>query len=442
MEFPQNLAQIYQLIRQKQSNKCNKNYRFKTLLKYFNISIPSSQVIKIAGTNGKGSVSAMIEAMAIADDKKVILFTSPHLYNITERFRINGQEIPTNILDQLAKKTTIELINFLEKEGNDMVPSFFEILTIIALKTFKLYQADLIILEAGIGGYNDIIHLIDGQISAITSIGLDHTNQLGSTLPEIAADKVGIASNNSILILGSDLPNSAKNIIIKDAVKRNIKIVQANKNNFEFESLGFRGCQINLKQDLENMSFILPLIGSFQIENFSTAKTIFKQLIVNQIISDKNSLKGVSNVYWPGRMEVITGNPTWLLDAAHNGHAIEKISQELPNLMNRQKVSLLLGLSDHNNSDEIIPYLEKLIKIMQCYIYLTSGFYRAIDPKEYVDCFNKNTSNLIVIDNYKTAINHILNIYHKQNNQIILITGSLFLVGECRKYLQELGVHS
>ncbi|ACK66807.1 FolC bifunctional protein [Rippkaea orientalis PCC 8801] len=431
MKPPQTIEQLYQILQHKKSNKQKQTYRFTTLLTLFNICIPPSQVIKIAGTNGKGSVAAMLEAMAIADNKTVVLFTSPHLYHITERFRINGQEIEPKLLNTIVQNISPKLLNIIQQKGEDMFPSFFEVLTIISLEIFKIYKGDLIILEAGIGGYNDVVHLIDGDLSAITSIGLDHTDKLGSTLSEIATDKVGIASKNSTLVLSSDIDDLAKNSILQDAKQRNIKIIQANQKNFRVELLGLKGYQITL----DSLSLILPLVGAFQINNFVTAKTIFEQLIIHNIIDNFGSLQGVSNLYWPGRMEVIGHNPTWILDGAHNLDAMEKVFTEISNLLQEQQLFILLGLSDHNNPNDIIPYIDKLIKPITHSIYLTSGFYRSIKPENYRLLLSQKLYNITIFDHYESAMNNLFNHHQNRTNQLILIIGSLFLIGGCREYL-------
>ncbi|NEP12352.1 MAG: bifunctional folylpolyglutamate synthase/dihydrofolate synthase, partial [Symploca sp. SIO2C1] len=190
--------------------------RFKTLLELLNISIPPSSVIKLAGTNGKGSVGAMLEAIFLADAQKVILFTSPHLSRVTERLRVDGVEISPDVLNDAVQQLAPKLVRIVNEYGNYLLPSFFEALTLIALEYFKSYGADIIILEAGIGGYFDIVHLVPAEVSLITNVGLDHTEDLGTTFSEIATDKAGIASPNSTLVLGSDIPESALKAILED----------------------------------------------------------------------------------------------------------------------------------------------------------------------------------------------------------------------------------
>ena len=412
-----------------------KMLRFKTLLELLNISIAPSRVVKLAGTNGKGSVAAMLEAIFLADNQKVLLFTSPHLSRITERFRVNGVEISKDVLDDAVGRIAPELVRIIKQHGSHLLPSFFEVLTLIALNHFSFSRSDIIILEAGIGGYNDVVHLVDSEVSIITSVGLDHSNELGTTLSQIATDKVGIASPNSTLVLGPDIPKSAREAILKNAKDRGISLISSRLDIFKVQSLGFQGHQVTLDLGTASNTFKLPLVGSFQLENLATVKSAVDILRSKHILNSQQSFLGVSQVCWSGRMELIDGNPAWLIDTAHNVHAIEKITTELPQLAKDKEVVILLGLSDHNNIADLAPCLNKLGETIKAPIYLTSGFYRSIEPLTYISIFQNQSSTVTNLGDYKSAINKLLSIYQNKENVLIFITGSLFLIGAFREYL-------
>ncbi|NEP15046.1 MAG: bifunctional folylpolyglutamate synthase/dihydrofolate synthase, partial [Symploca sp. SIO2C1] len=261
------------------------------------------------------------------------------------------------------------------------------------------------------------------------------SEDLGTTFSEIATDKAGIASPNSTLVLGSDIPESALKAILEDAQRRSIEIVSPRSKNFQVQSLGIQGHQVTTGSKANDNTFILPLVGSFQLENLATAKAAFDLLISKHIIDNQQSFFGVSQVRWQGRMELIPGNPNWLLDAAHNTHAIAKITADLPKLAKDKEVAILLGLSDHNDLADLAPYLNKLGEATPCSIYLTSGFYRSIEPCEYISIFKNESSKVITLGNYKSAIDKLVSIYHSKENALIFVTGSLFLVGAARDYI-------
>ena len=436
-KIPNSIEELEQwTTRSRVPGRQQKLLRFKTLLELLNISIPSSQVVKIAGTNGKGSVAAMLEAIFLADAQKVVLFTSPHLSRVTERIRVDGAEISPDVLDDAVRRLALKLVRIVNEQGNHLLPSFFEILTLIALEHFRFCGADIIILEAGIGGYNDVIHLLPGKVSLITSVGLDHTQQLGATLSEIATDKAGIASPDSTLVLGPDIPESALKAILEDAQRRSIEIVSARSEIFQVQSLGVQGHQVTLSSEMGNKTFILPLAGSFQLENLATAKAALDVLISKQIIHNQQSFFGVSQVRWFGRMELIPGNPAWLLDGAHNAHAIAKITADIVQLAQEKEVAILLGLSDHNDDlVDLEPYLKKLAEAIPGAIYLTSGFYRALEPLDYLSIFQDESLKVINLGDYQSAIDKLINIYQSKENSFIVVTGSLFLIGAAREYI-------
>jgi|GEM_PF-2746217 len=434
-KIPNNIEELEQWTTFRIPGREPKLLRFQTLLELLNLSVPPSSVVKLAGTNGKGSVAAMLEAIFLADAQKVVLFTSPHLSRVTERIRVDGVEISPDVLDNAVRRLAHQLVRIVNEQGNYLLPSFFEALTLIALDHFKFYGADMIILEAGIGGYFDIVHLVLAEVSIITNVGLDHTDSLGATVSEIATDKAGIASPNSTLVLGPDIPESALKAILKDAQHRCIKLVSARSEIFQTQSLGVKGHQVTLSGETDNHTFILPLVGSFQLENLATAKAAFDVLSSKQIVHYQQSFFGVSQVHWSGRMELIPGNPAWLLDVAHNAHAIAKVTADLPQLAKEKELAILLGLSDHNNIADLAPYLKQLAGAIQGSIYLTSGFYRALEPLGYRAIFKNESSKVINLGHYKSAIDKLVNSYQSQENALIMVTGSLFLIGPAREYI-------
>lgn len=170
---------------------------------------PLPTTVKLTGTSGKGSVAAMLEAMLIADGLRVGTFTSPHLYDVTERIRLSGKNISPQALERFETESIAFFRAVQDALGPDRQPSFFEKFLILAFQAFAHHRVDVAIIEAGKGGYFDVVSQLSGAFAAITSVGFDHIDELGSTLEAIAHDKAGIASDHAHLVLGPNIQGEA-----------------------------------------------------------------------------------------------------------------------------------------------------------------------------------------------------------------------------------------
>ena len=437
--IPRTIAQLYAWTVETGNGRSQTSPGFRQVVQALNLAMPPARVVKIAGTNGKGSVGAMLEAMALAGGLRVGLFTSPHLRRITERFRCNGTEVAATVLDDIIETLGPNLIQMVNKYGDHLALSFFAYLTIVALDLFtRVSPVDLLILEAGIGGYSDIVHLIPAETAAITSIGLDHTEQLGPTLADIAADKVGIASPQSWLILGPNLPTSALGAIQADATQRDIQIVHADPAEFVAQSLGWNGHQVSHWDGQDQRTVHLPLVGAVQLENLATATAIAQHLVAQQMLPTLDCLQGLAQTSWPGRMEYIPGPPAWVLDVAHNPPALERLTAELPPLMAGQTCVLVVGLSDHGLTANVVPALVTLSDTLNCPLYLTDGFHRSRPPDHYRSSLLQAGCTVHILGDYRRTLDILRVQYRHQSHVTIVVTGSLFLVGQCREYLLAL----
>ena len=175
--------------------------RFTKLLALNRHLLANMPIIKVAGTNGKGSVCAMLEQSLVAAGKKVGLFTSPHLVDITERFKIHGRQVSPALLESYAKALQPVLFQFVKKNGAQDIPAFFEMLILLALQIFYDKGVDIAVFEAGVGGRNDATRLLPALCSVITTVGLDHQDRLGGSLEELAAAQAGLANAGTQLIV-------------------------------------------------------------------------------------------------------------------------------------------------------------------------------------------------------------------------------------------------
>jgi dihydrofolate synthase/folylpolyglutamate synthase len=370
------LNQIFSIERKKKKFNLNKLNKF---LDKTNHPEKQLKAIHIAGTNGKGSVCAMMNSVLTEAGYKVGMFTSPHLVKINERFRINNKLISNKELAKLTKK-----VNQLQKQLKIDL-SFFETLTVIAYLYFKEKNPDYVILETGLGGRLDATNTCNPILTIITNISLEHTDVLGNTIQQIAKEKAGIIKKNIPVI--TNATKQPLKIIKQIAKKKNSKVIKA-KNHVK----------TNLK-------------GIFQLENAKIASTALKQLK----IPTKYIKKGLNKVIWPGRFDV---KQNIILDGAHNPAGIKALMKSI-----NFKPTIIFGAMQDKNIKEMAKFL-KYKKIILTKINIA----KATSPKKMKKYFKEP----ILTNNLKQAIKQA----KKYNNQI-LITGSIYLVGEACSLLRS-----
>ncbi|HOH78249.1 MAG TPA: folylpolyglutamate synthase/dihydrofolate synthase family protein [Candidatus Cloacimonadota bacterium] len=306
----------------------------------------------IAGTNGKGSVCATLEALAMAHGLSTGLNTSPHLIDYTERFRIDGQELSfQRVLD-----TFLRYEDIFEKWS----ASFFEISTAIAFAVFAEEQLDCSIIEVGLGGRLDATNLFTPDVTAITTIGLDHVKTLGGTLELIAAEKAGIIKRGVPLVLGSIEP-SPLHVIMKVAEGKGVPIYRwgldylsiAGQDNiagicfdYYYEDIGWKDLRANL-------------MGEHQAVNLATALTCFIQYaaIKGFEVSEPAVRNALMNINWRGRMQVLSIQPPIILDGAHNLHGIQALVKTLDKAFPGKKINFVISIladKDYRGMIELI----------------------------------------------------------------------------------------
>ena len=373
----------------------------KLLRKLNNPEKKISNVIHVAGTNGKGSTIAFINSIAKVYGLKVNTYISPHLINFNERIRLNGDKINNkllfNTLFEVAKKNN----------GNKI--TFFEITTVACFLIFSKFPSDLCLIETGLGGRLDATNVLPSKkISAITKIGYDHEDFLGNDLKKITLEKCGIIKKNTPVVIGYQNKKGVKDIIIKNAIKKQSKI-------------------ISLYKIPKNWK--LGLDGIHQYENATIAVTALKQYFFD--IDTKTIKKGLEKVSWDGRIQKINQGKLiskrkniTLIDGAHNLDGALVLSNHLKTLK-PQKWTLIIGMLKNKNAEGFLKILRSQIdKVFTIPINDQNLIYKASE-------FKKITTKLkIKSHNYENLENAIENV---SKNDALLITGSLYLVGEFLK---------
>jgi dihydrofolate synthase/folylpolyglutamate synthase len=316
--------------------------------------------IHIAGTNGKGSCSHLIASILQESGLKVGLYTSPHLKNYRERFRINGEMIPEDSVIDFASKTSqiIAEIN----------PTFFEVSVAMAFYWFDVSNIDIAVIEVGLGGRLDSTNIITPILSVITNIGLDHQKILGNTLEKIASEKAGIIKRNIPVVIGERIEET-EIVFINKASENNALIHFADELKVLSIEMIENLLKINISLSTGNLLVESPLAGSYQAKNILTVIRSFEVIRDELKISSKHIIDGISNVLvntqLKGRWQKIGENPLVICDTGHNAVAWEYLSKQIDGLEATEKF-LILGFSDDKDINEILSLLSGDYKVYFC----------------------------------------------------------------------------
>jgi len=376
--------------------------------------------IHIAGTNGKGSVGALLESVLMQAGLKVGFYTSPHLVSFTERFRINREAV--------SKDTAASLIR--EVKGvisQKEPPTFFEFTTAMTLLYFFREGVDIAIIEAGMGGRLDATNVIDPMVSIITSIGLDHQFFLGDTISAIAQEKGGIIKKGVDLVTAVNQP-PVVTMFESLCKKQDAPFWRVGKHaryrRLPSGLLGYYG----LHKRFKNLE--LGLKGRFQYKNAAVALLALEILKKKGIpISDEAIQRGLANPLWPGRVEEVSSHPTIILDGAHNPSAMRSLAQTIGHDFHFERLILVLGIMEDKDIKHI---LAEIVQLAQKVIYTRPVYYRAANPQHIMDVAKEFKKDGEVHVPLSTAIERAREV--ADTKDLIVITGSLFTVGEAKSY--------
>lgn len=355
------------------------------------------KVIHVAGTNGKGSVCAMVDSIARSCGRRTGLFTSPHLIDFRERIKVSGVEIPEeNCADML---TTLREIC----ERMEMHPTFFEIALAVAMRWFRECGCEIIILETGMGGRLDATTAVPADVCAITPIGLDHMQWLGNNLAEIAAEKAGIFVEGKPAV---SLPqeDQARMVLEKEANERRTPL--------EFVAEPLIGYGIALAGEHQQWNAALAVAISHRAGLPLTADAL---------------RYGLANVSWPGRFERIL--PDVILDGAHNPHSAQSLATTWREEFPGKKASLVFSAVAAKDIEGILELLCPLAsKIFLCPVNTP----RATPVGEIAACLPANAPDHESFTNFESAYQAA-----RKHGAPVLVAGSLYLVGEARAFFTK-----
>jgi dihydrofolate synthase / folylpolyglutamate synthase len=387
--------------------------------------------VHIAGTNGKGSTSSMIAAMLSAAGYKVGLYTSPHLVRFNERIRINGTAISDSDLIRLA--------NIVRPTVDAIKATFFEATTAIAFKYFADNGVDIAIVETGLGGRLDATNVVVPLLSVITTIGKDHTEQLGTTLKSIAFEKGGIIKKNVPCISGV-----SRNIAVRElrriARSKRSEFIQVQSISKILKVHGDRHhrlwslkVQNSIYRDME-----IPLAGNFQIHNVLVAISAIQKLESHGYRVPEWAIRGgLKNIQGytglKGRFELIQSKPPIIIDVAHNPDGVAKTIESLANVR-YSRLRLVFGVMKDKDYHAMIVALSRLKPIVYA---VAPKMERALDPQLIAEKFVQLKIEAEVYHSVGKGI-EIARADQKQHD-LLLVTGSHYVAGEAFRHFAGAG---
>ncbi|WMI82289.1 bifunctional folylpolyglutamate synthase/dihydrofolate synthase [Anaerotignum sp. MB30-C6] len=388
------------------------------------------KVIHVAGTNGKGSATAMLSSILKEAGYRTASYTSPHLEKYNERFIINGKEITDEAFAKIITRTK-QACQQLVAEGKE-APTLFEVVTGAAYLYFAEEKVDIAIIEVGLGGRFDATNIIENPIlSIIMSISMDHTDFLGNTIEAIAMEKAGIIKKSCPVVLYSQ-EELVYNIVKNNADALNAPLYCLKDSEIKISAQSLRGTIFDVKSSFLNYEeLFLPLLGLHQVQNCVTVLQACEVLKKNGLAFTKEDIrKGISNTVWAGRMEICKNNPLVILDGAHNVDGIRRLAQSVQTYFNRKNITLILGVLGDKEYEKmaelILPYANQVV--------LTEPHsQRKLDAEKLANIVLHKELPFYIEPELENAYQKALNITDEAG--IILCCGSLYMIGALRPYI-------
>jgi dihydrofolate synthase/folylpolyglutamate synthase len=408
MTYSESVRFLYSLGNEIQTAKFGLD-RISRLLEALGSPHRAGRFVHVAGTNGKGSTCAMIEAGLRAAGVRTGLYTSPHLIEPTERIQIAGQPISENQFAEAFTRVHELAERMLPRGELDLHPTYFESVTAMAFLLFASQQVDTIVLEVGMGGRLDATNVVDPLLSVITPIDFDHQFFLGDTLAKIAAEKAGILKPGVPAIF-AEQPAEAETILRAHAKG---PYTLAREWAISDLSIDKRGSKFRMR----GLDIVCPLAGQHQVENARTAAIALHQLSV--------SPAGIAQTRWPGRLEQVSRKPEIILDGAHNPAGARALADYIRRFYSGRRIWMVYGVMRDKAVGEMVSLLFPLADHV---IVTKPDNSRAMAPEEI------SAPGATIARTVRQAV-ALLD--KAAPSDAIFITGSLFVVGEARALLVQ-----
>jgi dihydrofolate synthase/folylpolyglutamate synthase len=395
----------------------------------------SFKSIHIAGTNGKGSTSRILQAALMALGLRTGLFTSPHMVRFTERIVVDHKEISPDEVVTL----TGALRGAISHEP-DLRPTYFEFVTALAFKYFKQKAVQWAVVETGMGGRFDATNVLTPEVSVITTVGLDHRQYLGETIQAIAFEKAGIIKDAVPVVIGP-MPEEARKVILGEALSKTSEIRLYSRDfRCEVKKVGPEGTVFDLYTDLLDSpvrDLFVPLVGAHQAINATLAAEAFLLAVGTQERAIQALKQGLKEVRIEGRFEVVEhSGRRFILDGAHNGQAMEALFETLkvfgPDI---RPITVFGVMADKDISDMLTP----VVRSSKVVILTRPAYERAEETENLyrlaLELVPEIKDALFITHTVKEAIKRAMQMAGTQD--LILVTGSFYVVGEAKEAMGQ-----
>lgn len=383
--------------------------------------------VHITGTNGKGSTAAMVSSVLTQAGLRTGLYTSPHLWTFHERFQVDGVPISDELLGELG-----ELV-LKAGEGMEDPPTEFELMTALGMEFFLRAGCDIVVLEVGMGGALDSTNVIETpEVAVITNIGLDHTEYLGDTVEKIAETKSGIFKENGHAVVYRGAP-SVEAVFERVCAQRSVSLKKA-----DFDSLRLK------RHTLEGQVFdcgtrkdlVLPLLGDHQLHNAAVVLAVADTLVeLGWNISEENIRQGIRDVRWPGRFDIVSRDPLFIIDGGHNPQCIEALVKNIQDYLAGRRVIALTGvLADKDYADMYRP----VMPLVDRFVCITPPNPRRLEAEQLAQYLRDAGAKAEASDTILSGVRTAMELARQDG--VVLCFGSLYSISAIRDALADLGV--
>ncbi len=391
----------------------------------------SLSVIHIAGSKGKGSVALFCEAILRALGERVGTFTSPHLESWTERFRVDGEPVSGTKL-AAAVNALRPHVDALRAERPDLAPTFFDATTAVAFLLFRDARVDRVVLETGLGGRLDSTNVVDPAVTCISSIELEHTDKLGTTLAAIAGEKAGIVKSKRPVVIGA-LAEEARKVVIERAESRAAPTFEIGREiRFDLRSESMEGLDVVVEFDGERTPLKIPVLGRHQAENAALAMACVAQLSPEHAKRmGEGAARGFATVRLPGRIEVLERKPCVVVDSAHTMASARGLAEAL-RLIPRRRTRLVLSVSADK---QLAAFLAEILPgVDEAYVTRADSI-RSLAAPAVATAVAKAAPGIAVhaVPNPFQALRAALE--GAGDDDLVCVTGSVYLAGIARRVI-------
>lgn len=385
------------------------------------------KTIHVTGTNGKGSTTAMLSAILTASGIKTGMYTSPHLVDYPERMLINGQEITTEEFAQAIHYTS-RFVEQMLADGFEQ-PTEFEVITAAAFYYFAAMGVEYAVIEVGLGGLLDSTNVIVPELAVITNVTLEHTDRCGSTIAEIARHKAGIIKDNVPVVTAAQ--GEALALIRQTAAGKQAAVYSKDRDfTGQFKGLANGKQQVCIDAgEWGRIEAELSLIGCHQLENSAVAVTAALILAKQDNRITAGAIQqALASVRWPGRFEIIAGEPVIVIDGAHNPDGARVLRQNLDQVFPGRAITFALGIL---RDKDVTGIIRELIRPVDTVVTVQPLSYRAATPEEIArEIEARHVEAAAAID---SGIERAKELAGPQG--VVCVAGSLYLIGEARQII-------